>query len=221
MLKPRLSTCLGYLTPYRVLYDVGTDHAYLPIVAVKEKHIEKAYAIDNKKGPLKQAEKNINAHELREQITPILSNGLDALTDDVDVVVIAGMGASAIYTILHSKNYKNVKRFILQPNAHSHLVRSLCETEALKIVDETVVEEDGIYYPILIIERGNQKLTKHERAFGPVLLKKRTEAFLTMLKNEETYLETLIQTIPNDRAKKRHQERLKLIKEVLDERNTD
>ncbi|MBR2759683.1 MAG: tRNA (adenine(22)-N(1))-methyltransferase TrmK, partial [Solobacterium sp.] len=38
-----------------VLADIGTDHAYLPILAVSDHTIEKAYACDVAPGPLSQA----------------------------------------------------------------------------------------------------------------------------------------------------------------------
>ena len=41
------------------MYDVGTDHAYLPCYVVAEGIVGKAYAGDNKTGPLKNAQENI------------------------------------------------------------------------------------------------------------------------------------------------------------------
>ena len=63
------------------MYDVGTDHAYLPCYVVAEGIAGKAYAGDNKAGPLKNAQENIRELGLQEKVIPILADGIGE-TDD-------------------------------------------------------------------------------------------------------------------------------------------
>lgn len=219
MNDPRLSTLLKYLKGFNVLIDVGTDHAYLPIEAVKKGFVHCAYAFDNKAGPLAQATKNIDRHQLKQKITTKLSSGIDDLPEDADVLVMAGLGGEIIYKSLANKPLKNLKRLILQPNNAAMNVRKLTEVHRLTIIDETVVKYQGYYYPVIVMEEGQVSLSDKALRFGPILLKKRPLAFIEMLKAEHDYLQGLIDTIPYQEAKKPHIDSLKAIEEVLYERN--
>ncbi len=219
MLTKRLSTILTYLEGFTTLIDVGTDHAYLPIEAVRSGVLNKAYAIDNKKGPLKQALNNIKTASLDDKITVQLSSGITYLPEDADVLVMAGMGGDVMYHALHHKPYKNLKRLVLQPNTGAHFVRKLTEEDPWKIVDETVVDELDYFYPIIVLEQGEMQLTEKDLQLGPILMRKRETAFLKMLMAQRVYLIDLINAIPYEDAKKPHQAALAAIEEVLYERN--
>ena len=92
-----------------VLADIGTDHAFLPILAIKQKKVQKAYACDIAKGPLEIAKRNIQAENLDGQIETILSNGFEHVPQDVDVVVIAGMGYYTAKDILEAAGEKRLR----------------------------------------------------------------------------------------------------------------
>jgi len=109
---------------YRVLADIGTDHAYLPIEAIKRGICERAIACDVAEGPLKAAAKNVQAAALDiedsapnmnnaaldtrevalcEKIETRLGDGLRVLhPGEADCIVIAGMGGMNICEILAS-----------------------------------------------------------------------------------------------------------------------
>ena len=214
MLKTRLSTCMNYLKGHEVLYDIGTDHAYLPIQAIKLGYIKKAYAVDNKKGPLKRAFENIKDAQLLESIEPILANGLEAIKDNVDVVLMAGLGGNLIYNVFHNTPLPHVKRLILQPNNHPEKVRKLT-LEGYQIIDETVIIEDGLPYVIIVLEKGQASYSDQAITFGPILLNKKQQAYQQLLEDEAAYLKRLINEIPYEQPKERHQKRLEAIKEVL------
>ncbi len=217
MLSKRLTACLNYVSPITVLYDVGTDHGYLAIEAITQNLVTKAYAVDNKKGPLKSATKAIKDAGLEDCIIPILSDGIDDLKPDADGLVIAGLGGKTIASILAGKDYKNLKRFVLQPNNNAYLVRKLTATAHLKIVDETLVLEDGIIYPIIVLERGTQTLDEKDLAFGPLLRRAQSQLFKQMLSSDIAHLEHVIQSIPNHIDKTKQLNTLALMKEVLDD----
>lgn len=215
MLKARLKTCLNYIPNDSIILDVGSDHAYLPIAAILEKKAQKAYAVDNKKGPLNGAINNIKAHHLEAKIIPLLSDGIRDLKDDVDTVIIAGMGGKTIYNILHQKPYKNVQRFILQANVYFETVRRLTINNPLKIVSETVVLEDGLFYPIIVLEKGTQVLTEKELTFGPILLKDKSAAFKKMLTRERAHIERILKQMPKEADNTSLIKKHKMIEEVM------
>ena len=110
-LSRRLSLCAKYTDGFLNLADIGTDHALLPIVCVKNGYVMKAQAIDNKRGPFVIAFSNVKRYKQEERITVKLSDGISEIDDDTDVVVIAGMGGDLISQILEKDDKKNVKRF--------------------------------------------------------------------------------------------------------------
>ncbi len=221
MLTKRLATCMQYFNNANTLYDVGTDHAYLPIAAIKSGLVKKAYAIDNKKGPLQRALQNIKNYQLENVIETVHCDGLDKLNDLVDHVVIAGMGGQTIHTIVDGLVNPNVNRWIFQPNNGPERVRMLTRTNALTIVEETVVEEDGYFYPIIVMVPGASTLSDDEILFGPILLAKKEPAFLEMLTQEKRYLKTLVESIPDADAKQKQRIRLQKIEEVIHGRAKD
>ena len=88
--------------------DVGCDHALLDIYLVKRKEGIKAIASDVKEGPLEQAKKNIKREHLEKEIEVRLGDGLNTYSEEVDTVIISGMGGRNIIGIC--KN--NLKRLI-------------------------------------------------------------------------------------------------------------
>ena len=60
-LTPRLSLVADFISEEecKIVADVGTDHAKLPIWLVATENAEKVYASDLRKGPLKKAAENV------------------------------------------------------------------------------------------------------------------------------------------------------------------
>ena len=54
-LSKRLSTILEMLEPCEVLADIGTDHGFIPIEAVRRGLCRRAIASDVGRGPLERA----------------------------------------------------------------------------------------------------------------------------------------------------------------------
>lgn len=221
MLDARLRECLHCMDGCSVLYDVGSDHAYLPTAAIKEGMIEKAYAVDNKEGPLDNARVTIESNEAQASIELKLSSGLDDLQDDVDCVSIAGVGGKTIYDIMRHSDFKAVKRFIFQPSAHPQKVRQLVNMRALKITRESVVALKGELYPIIVMERGTQTLDDTDLYIGPILRHSPPEIYKRHLADEHAFLSTLIDSIPSEDAKVPLKEKKQLLERVFDEWQSD
>ncbi len=215
MTSRRLRALLRYFPPYRRLYDIGTDHALLPIAAWEAGLIDDCLGVDNKPGPLEQARQNLTQYP-KAPITPVLADGLEALDASRDLIVFAGVGGQTIHEVIAKGPLHDVKRMVFQPTMHAHRVRALTDYINWHIVDETVVEEADRHYPIIVMEPGKTRLTLHEKRFGPVLLKNREPAFLAMLTREKAHLEALIEKLPKHVDATEFTEELAAIKEVLD-----
>jgi tRNA (adenine22-N1)-methyltransferase len=91
-LNKRLMMIAGKIPKCHTLADIGTDHAYIPIYAVKNQLCEKALAADLREGPLKMALENIRRCGTADKIEIRLGNGLEPIIyNEIDVIVVAGM----------------------------------------------------------------------------------------------------------------------------------
>ena len=81
--------------------DVGCDHAFLDIYLVKRKDNIRAIASDIAEGPVEAAKENIKREKLDKEIEVRLGNGLDTYSDEVDTIIISGMGGRNIIGIFY------------------------------------------------------------------------------------------------------------------------
>ena len=112
----RLNAIMSFIDEKDVVADIGCDHGYLLKLAIENKNIIKGYAIDNKNGPLESAKNNLGCYT---NIDFILSDGLKNVdNEDINCVVIAGMGGMLINSIISDsiEKFKKVNKMILCPN---------------------------------------------------------------------------------------------------------
>lgn len=166
-LSQRLKAIYDLVNSPCVLADIGTDHALLPIALVQGGKALKAYACDVAAGPLQRAQQAIAKAKLADKIETRLQNGLQTLPDDVDSVVIAGMGSDTIISIL-SADYdyaQKLPQLILQSNAHVDTLRRWLNEHHFMITHEELVHE-GHYYQILCVCAGEQHMCEAQLHFG-------------------------------------------------------
>lgn len=172
-LSNRLSAVASFVPKGSKVADIGTDHGYLAVHLVSNDICPVVIATDRAKGPLKAAEQLVGLLSLEHKIQTRFGDGLKPLAvGEVDTVCIAGMGGMTIRDIvLQSADVAaSVKRFILQPQRNNGVVRQFMCDNGFKIVAEDLVEEDGFFYEIMVLEAGEMTLTPDEAEFGPLLL---------------------------------------------------
>ena len=221
MISKRLELVASFVPQGTILLDVGSDHAYLPIELVERGQIEGAIAGAVVEGPYQSAVKNVEAHGLKEKIQVRLANGLAAFeeTDQVSVITIAGMGGRLIARILEEGLYKlaNVGRLILQPNNREDDLRIWLQDNGFQIVAESILEEAGKFYEILVVEVGQMKLSASDVRFGPFLSKEVSPVFVQKWQKEAAKLEFALGQIPEKNLEERQVlvDKIQAIKEVL------
>lgn len=148
-LNNRLKACALMVRKGAKVVDIGTDHAYLPIWLVQNNIVKSAIAADINEGPLNIAKQNIAKYSLSDKIETRLSNGLEKINrDEVDDIVIAGMGGELISNILSKASWlkDSSKNLILQPMTTSRELRIFLKGENYKIYkEETVTSEKRVY----------------------------------------------------------------------------
>ena len=221
MISKRLELVASFVPQGAILLDVGSDHAYLPIELVEKGQIKGAIAGEVVEGPYQSAVKNVEAHGLKEKIQVRLANGLAAFeeVDQVSVITIAGMGGRLIARILEEGLDKlaNVERLILQPNNREDDLRIWLQDHGFEIVAESILEEAGKFYEILVVETGQMKLSASDVRFGPFLSKEVSPVFVQKWQKETAKLEFALGQIPEKNLEERQVlvDKIQAIKEVL------
>lgn len=151
-LDARLSAVAEQVRSGVTLYDVGTDHAYLPVFLMQQGRISRAIASDVAEGPLASAKETVREAGLADRIETVLSDGLRSVTllPPCDVTI-AGMGGDLITRILSDQPAVRQEdvRLILQPmTKQEHLRRYLSENGFL--IDTELTAEEGKLYEILV-----------------------------------------------------------------------
>ena len=143
--------------------DVGTDHAYLPIILSQNKKCKSIIASDVSSNALKMAKDNLKKYHIND-VKLILSNGLDSINKDYDTIVLAGMGTSTIIKILENKKLPN--NLIISSNNDLYKLRNFMNSIGYKIINEIIVYENKKFYDIIKYQKGKEKLSYYKKMYG-------------------------------------------------------
>ena len=106
---------------------------------------------------------------------------------------------------------------ILQPNNREDDLRIWLQENGFQIVAESILEEAGKFYEILVVEAGQMKLSASDVRFGPFLSKEVSPVFVQKWQKEATKLEFALGQIPEKNLEERQVlvDKIQAIKEVL------
>lgn len=167
MKNKRLQQIADLIDRQNRVADIGCDHGYLAIHLKKEKKCPTVIASDINQNALEIAKKNINKSHLQNKISCILSDGLDQIPiDEIDTIVVAGMGSHTILKILESEKVLNITNIILQSNNDYEYLRDTMNKKGYKLQKEIYIEEKGHDYFIMKYIKGEQNLSKLEIKYG-------------------------------------------------------
>jgi len=150
-LSRRLECVLELVRPCAVLADVGTDHALLPVAAVRRGLAERAIAADLREAPLRGARGHIERSGLADRVLVLQGDGLLALSQQsVQAVVIAGMSGDSMLRLLEAAPpvLAGLSQLILQPNQNVELIRAWGLQRGWHLRDERMVEERGRFFVV-------------------------------------------------------------------------
>ena len=172
-LSPRLLTCCNFISPGDRVADVGTDHGYLGIWLLQQGIAGSIIASDIVPGPLSAAERNVEKYGFTQKMKCYLSDGVQSIPRDFDVLVCAGMGGDTIISILGAAHWlKDSKyRLVLQCQSKAPLLRRYITDRGWRIAEETVVRDGRFLYTVMEVwwDPGHN-LTVGEWYFPPALL---------------------------------------------------
>ena len=218
-INDRLKTIGDLVSANSFCLDVGCDHAFLCIYLVKKNMNIKAIASDVLEGPLKHARENIKREGLEDKIEVRLGDGLDTYSDEVDTVIISGMGGRNMIGIF-KKNLqvlKKIKTIIVSPNNYQEDVKRFLVKNGFVIDDEVMVKEKKFIYQIIKLTRGKKRYSKREYFFGPKYLEKKDKLFKEYFERELKSREILLGVLTKNFRWKRFitKREIKMIKKEL------
>lgn len=205
-LSKRLSVVASLVPENAVIADIGCDHALLDIYLSKKKIIKKSFAIDITKGALNQADKNIKLYNAK-NIETRLSDGFEKIDikDNVDTVIMSGLGDAKIINILKEAEEKlnKVNNIIIQSNVGVSNIRVYLTCNGYYIDNEKLVKENNIIYTVISFKKGYKRYTKKEKEFGPVLLRNKDELFNELIINRINKNNYIINKLPKNKLIKK------------------
>ncbi len=158
MFNKRLIKISSYVKENSKVIDVGCDHALLGIYLILNNKCSLVIASDINPKPLLKAKENVKKYHLEDKIIIKKAQGIESIEDDIDTVIIAGLGGMTICDILDNKYLKNVKYLILSPNNKEYLARKKVYKLGYVLKEESLVEYKNIIYPIGYYEKGKRRL---------------------------------------------------------------
>ena len=199
-LSKRLEVVAGYVDNNdKGVIDVGCDHGFLSIYLANRYKNLNVIASDINENALNSAKNNINACNLNDRIDIRLGSGVEVLnsSDNVNTVIISGMGANTIVGILKysSKRLVNIDKIIIQSNTDLYFLRSNVVKMGYYIEDENLVKDKGIIYTVIEFKRGRRRYNYKQLYLGPVLILKGGELFREKNNKEITTFRLILKNI--------------------------
>lgn len=190
-ISKRLQSLAGLVTSEDVVADIGCDHALLDIYLVQKGIVSKVLISDVNENALANGIKNIKKYHLESNITPILGNGIETITDDINTLVISGMGTSTIIKILSNKKLNQIKKLVIESNNDYYLLRSFICSKGFYISHESVIYDNGKYYINIVFLRGHQNYSIKELTYGPILMNGNKDYFEYLYNKNMNILDNL------------------------------
>lgn len=198
-LAKRLETIIERMPTSGCLADVGCDHAYVAIEAVRRGRAARALACDVRKGPLQQAAEHILCAGLAGKIETRLSDGLEQVAPgEADTVVVAGMGGPLMERILQGR-LGDFAHFVLSPQSEIPHFRRFLLAEGMQIDEETMLIDEGKYYVILNVSQradaafsDSMYVTEEDFLYGGCLLHRLDPVLKSFLEKEKTRYEGIL-----------------------------
>ena len=153
-MTPRLAAVAAMVRGGARVADIGTDHALLPVFLVEGGRCPAAIASDIGEGPAASARHTVTQAGLEAVIPVRVGDGLvPILPDEVDDIVIAGMGGETIAGILQAAPWVKSQRYhlVLQPMSKPERLRRFLAENGFLIQKEDIIAEGKRLYTVMSV----------------------------------------------------------------------
>lgn len=184
-------TAIANLVDYGKVADIGCDHGKLGYFLISTDRASEVIATDISVMSLKKAKELAEDNGVSSIMQTRLGDGLNPIaSEEVDTVVIAGLGGDVISNILKNAGeaHKTFKHFLLSPNTHPEKVRREIVAQGHHIVYDEMLECGGKVYTIIKTDIGEGALDDMQIAYG------------ANYRNSETFFEFATKHLQNLKA---------------------
>lgn len=183
----------------RNVIDIGCDHGLLSIYLANKYKDLYIIASDVNDNALNNARENITKNNLIDRIDIRLGSGLEVIkdSDNIDTIVVAGMGANTIIGFLkYSQNkLKSVKKIIIQSNTDLFFLRKNMMLIGFMIDDEVMVLDKGKVYTVIKFVKGKKRYSYRELYLGPVLIRRNDSLFKDKCKRDLVMMKMILKNV--------------------------
>lgn len=171
----RLKTIFSALPEADVFADIGCDHGYIAKEMIKSGKCRKVIISDISEKSLSKAEKLLKGEIEKGKAQAFVSDGFANLPP-CDLALIAGMGGDEIIKIL--KGAKSLPdKLVLSPMKKARKVREFVVSVGYAVVSDFVFSEGYMFYDLISLKRGEDRLTEEELEYGRTNITAPSEAF--------------------------------------------
>jgi tRNA (adenine22-N1)-methyltransferase len=203
-LSARLKTVFDLIESGACVADIGTDHAFLPIALIKSGKAKRVIACDIREKPLENARKNLERTNVA-SVELRLSDGLQNVkANEVDTVVIAGMGGEVISGIMQRCDFikNDAYSLILQPMTAADSLRKFLIQNGFEIKREIAVDDNSKLYTVILAQFCGKTQPCPDAFFIHGKLNPKNQTDLLYLKKQQRILEKCIADLEASAEKK-------------------
>lgn len=183
----RLKIIFSHLSGCEVFCDIGCDHGYIAKAMLKSDKAKKVIATDISAPSLDKATSLLYPEIQQGKAVTLVSDGFDKV-EYCDQALIAGMGGEEIVKIIQ-KAKALPRKLVLQPMKNCDKVRNCALENGYKFIKDFVFFAGGKYYDLIVLEKGEDKLSQEEIEFGRDNLVEDNLAFTSLIKQRLFKLE--------------------------------
>ena len=199
--------------------DIGTDHGKLLVYLAINNRLEYGIGSDVNEGPAESCYRNVCKYGYQNIIQTRVGDGLDTISEnEVESIVIAGMGGELILKILKSNLNvaHSAKELILQPMTNIPRLISGLGDLGFVVTDGRLAKEKDKLYQIFKVEKGeNTQNNILDYYISPVYKRNNEPLLPELLKREIHKIKVKIQGLEN--ADSMDYEEINLSKKLLRE----
>lgn len=171
-LDERLQIVSALVPACEVAADIGADHGFLGAWLLEAERCRRVQLCDVSAPSLDKARRLIDQLDLHDRVTFSVGDGLEALREPAQAIVLAGMGGPTIAGILErGKHLLHGAKVIMQPNVGLYDLRLRLMQTGFRIVEEEIARAAGRHYVVLSCVEGEASYTERELMVGPILLR--------------------------------------------------
>ena len=153
-LPQRLRVIASFIKSGASVVDVGSDHGLLPVFLAQSGGFKRLIASDVSSGSLEAAKHNATKYNVSDEIEFVVAYGLSYVSlNDVDTIVISGLGGETIRNILLNAPWTKGTgiSLILQPQSKIDVLCNFLYNNGYLIRETKVVYDRGRQYTVILL----------------------------------------------------------------------